>query len=263
MSTKIYWKATNYQAIISSFVLIIIGFLLLYFSKDPYIPPTLDLVLPVVGELGSILVATGIVAFLWELYAKRSFFEEIMAKIRLAEQVQNAGLVTITAGSYREIDWPGLFKNVKELDMCFAYARTWRHINTLYLQDLALKSDANVRVIVPDPENADVMRELSRRFETTPDELKNRVNEAISEFNSIFRDCKARYSLWYLMTTPLFSFYRFDDTTIIALHKHGKNRGQIPVFQVNRGGDLYKFAENELNTILDEKNGLARPITNL
>jgi len=240
-----------------------IGSLFIAIYKHYSPTENIDLILSVLKELGAILISTGIVALLWELIAKRSFFEEIMEKIKLAEQVRNAGLKTITNGSYREIDWPNLFKNVKDLDLCFAYARTWRHINTLYLQDLASKPDVHIRVMIPDPENPDIMRELSQRFEITPEDLKSRVNEAIAELNSIFLNCKAKYALWYLTTTPLFSVYRFDNTMIIALHKHGKNRGQIPVFQVERDGDLYKFAERELNTILDKNNGLAKLITDV
>ncbi len=263
MGHKIYKKMNSYQTIILSVLLVIVGILFLIPDKYYSSIEIMDLILSILHELGAILIATGIVALIWELIAKRSFFEEIMEKIELADQIRDSGLVKITTGSYREIDWPDLFRNVKELDMCFAYARTWRHINTLYLQDVALRSDAVLRIIIPDPENAEVMRELSQRFETTPEELVTRVNEAINELNSIFHNCKAKYSLWYLTTTPIFSFYRFDDTIILALYKHGKNREQIPVFQFTRGGDLYKFVESELNTILDEKNGLAKQITNI
>lgn len=261
MSSRIYWKATNYQAIILSVGLLLTGVILLFLSKSPT-SLNIDLFLSVLRELGAILVATGIVALLWELFAKRSLFEEIMEKIRLAEQVRNAGLVNITTRLYREIDWPELFKNVRELDMCFVYARTWRHINTLYLQDLASKPDVRIRVIIPDPENIEIIKELSQRFEMTPDELKKQINEAVAELENIFdENCKAKYSLWYLLTTPVFSFYKFDNTAIITLQRYGKDIGGLPAFEVKKGGDLYRFIENELNSILNEENGLAKLVS--
>lgn len=264
MSIKIFRKATDYQTLILSAGVMLIGFMLLFLSKYPVWPMTIDQFLSIIGELGAILIATGIVAFLWEKSAKRSFFEEIMEKIKLAEQVRNSGLVTVTTKALREVDWPELFKNARELDMCFAYARTWRHMNTLSLQDLASRSDVRIRLIIPDPENVKIIEELSRRFEMTPDELKNQINESIAELNDIFNEnCKAKYSLWYLLTTPVFSFYRFDNTAIITLQRYGKYRGGLPSFEVKKGGDLYQFIENELNFILDEKNGLAKPINKL
>jgi len=36
-----------------------------------------------------------------------------------------------------------------------------------------------------------------------------------------------------------------------------------PTFEVKKGGDLYRFIENELNSILNEGNGLARRIDRL
>jgi hypothetical protein len=264
MSIRIYRIATDYQTLILSAGVVLIGFILLFLSKYPVWPPTMDMFLSIVGELGGILIAAGVVAFLWEKSAKRSFFEEIMEKIKLAEQVRDLGLVTITTKAYREVDWPELFRNVRELDMCFAYARTWRHMNTLYLQDLASRSDVRIRLIIPDPENVEIIKELSRRFEMTPDELKSQINEAKAEFDEIFNDnCKAKYSLWYLLTTPVFSFYRFDNTAIITLQRYGKYKGGLPSFEVKKGGELYQFIENELDFILDEKNGMAKPITKL
>lgn len=252
---------TDYQTWILSVGIALLGFIFIFISKYPVWPINIKLILSILGELGTLLIATGIVTFLWEKSAKRSFFEEIMEKIKLSEQVRNSGLVTITTKAYREIDWHKLFENVKELDMCFAYARTWRHMNTLYLQDLASRSDVKIRVMIPDPENIDVISELSRRFEINQDELKKQINEAIAELDSIFdKNCNAKYSLWYLRIAPIFTFYRFDNTAIITLQRYGRDRGELPTFEVTKGGDLYRFIEFELNSILDEENGLARSI---
>ncbi|MEI2762483.1 hypothetical protein [Methanothrix soehngenii] len=91
MGHKIYKKMNSYQTIILSVLLVIVGILFLIPDKYYSSIEIMDLILSILHELGAILIATGIVALIWELIAKRSFFEEIMEKIELADQIRDSG----------------------------------------------------------------------------------------------------------------------------------------------------------------------------
>ena len=44
--------------------------------------------------------------------------------------------------------------------------------------------------------------------------------------------------------------YRFDRTVILALGSYKQSKGFVPHFVANEGGSLYKFVEEEFNTII-------------
>jgi len=58
-------------------------------------------------------MASGLVAIIWEISIKRTFFNEVMEKVGLATDVDKAGLISVTMQFYNDIDWEELFKNVK------------------------------------------------------------------------------------------------------------------------------------------------------
>jgi len=258
---KIHREITTLRTIFISAGIAVFGILLLIVEAYYPCDTNYEAVRCVIKELGGIFVATGTVAVLWELAAKRAFFEEILDKVKLADEVRAAGITSITNEFYRGIDWPALFGKVKMLDIFFSYGQTWRHIHTLELKELANRDGAQIRVILPDPDSEEIVKELARRFDATEDEVKKRIKDASDDFQEKFRNgCKASCSLWYIPLAPLFSFYRFDDIIILSLFKHRSGRGGVPAFEVQRGGSLYEFIDQEIKAFIDGDEPLARCI---
>jgi len=79
-----------------------------------------------------------------------------------------------------------MFKTVKNLDIFFAYGRTWIATNEQELKKIAKHSGTNIRVFLPDPENEGIIKELGNRFKKTPTEVKNLILESSESFKSIF-----------------------------------------------------------------------------
>lgn len=65
-----------------------------------------------IQELGSFLIGSVAIALVWELYVKRSFFEEIFAAIGISRNLQEAGISQFEL-DYKEFDWKDLFKRAK------------------------------------------------------------------------------------------------------------------------------------------------------
>jgi len=57
----------------------------------------------------------------------------------------------------------------------------------------------------------------------------------------------------------MFSFYRFDNLVVLALYRHHKVRGGIPVFIAEKGGTIYDFVQEELDKFV-EPEGLAKKV---
>jgi|SRR5579862_647206 len=213
-------------------------------------------------ELGSMLVISVAIGFLWELRAKRSLLTELLAKAKLAENVRSAGLVAITTDFQRGIEWAEELQKVTKLDVFFAYGRTWRATNNEDLRKLARKEDARIRVVLPDPDSPQLIAELARRFATTEEKTKVLIEEAAADFKKVFlepSDVIAEFSLWYLPESPVFSLYRFDHKAVLVLYNHRKERGGIPAMVVEEGGSLYTFARDEFESMIQE-GGVAKRV---
>lgn len=217
----------------------------------------------VIRDVGSLLLVTVAITLLWELWAKRAFLDEVLAKVQLAQEIKLAGLVRVTDVWHRDIDWPSLFRNVNKLDIFFAYGHTWRSNNDTQLKKLAAKKEARIRVVLPDPQDKQTVSELARRFNQTPEQLRRSIREAEKYFRDlgcISAGSGAQINIWCLPAAPLFAFYRFDRIAVLTLYSHSRQRTPVPTFVVEMGGTLYDYIRKEFDAMISP-GGLAKLFT--
>ncbi|MGZ8709517.1 MAG: hypothetical protein ACXW28_04765, partial [Thermoanaerobaculia bacterium] len=117
-------RVVNYVALSASIGAVLLGFLVLYLASKDDIFFTHPNVREVTREVGAVVVVTGLLTIFWELIAKRSFAEELLARVGTGKEIAASGLVGVTPNFHRDIDWPDLFRNTRELDIFFAYGGT-------------------------------------------------------------------------------------------------------------------------------------------
>lgn len=114
-----------------------------------------------------------------------------------------------------------------------------------------------MRLIVPDPDNVSVMKDLAHRFKVADEVMMaDRVRHAIEEYKSLFLSASndtLDFSIWVHHETPVTSFYRFDKYAVITLYKHAKGRGNVPTLIAERGGSLYEYIEAEVDSLVKGK----------
>jgi hypothetical protein len=256
---KLYSERTNLRTFVLAIIVAFLGFILLYFSFSGYLKGV-EVWQTVVENVGSFFLIAGLIAFLWELWVKRAFLDEILAKVQMADEVKQAGFVRVTDTFHRGIDWEQLFRSVRKLDIFFAYGHTWRSTHSEELKAVATRKDARIRVVLPDYEDAQTVSELARQFNYSPEKLKSLIREAEKDFKDlrhINANNGAQIDIWLLPSVPHFSFYRFDHLAIIALNSHSRERVPVPTFVVEMGGTLYDYIRKEFEAMI-KKDGLAR-----
>jgi hypothetical protein len=250
-------RITWLSATTISSALFLIGFLLLLGVEEfAWLSINYPAVSTFLKEVGSIIMASGLVAIIWEISIKRTFFNEVMEKVGLATDVDKAGLIGVTMQFYNDIDWEELFKNVKKLDILFSYGGTWRHVNTVQLRELADRG-VSIRVVLPDTKEENLMIQLGNRYGYDADEMGRKICEAKNDFKETFDGTSSDLKLYCTKIAPLFDVYRFDDVAIITMFKHRRTRVPVPVFQAKRGGDIYDFVDSELKAFFDGPNPIA------
>lgn len=189
---------------------------------------------------------------------KRAFLDEVFSAVRISETFRRAGIKETFFNFVTDIRWNELFAGVNDFEAFISYARTWRNIVRGYLVELANNPKANVRLVLPDPENPTVLAEIARRFNTEPEHLKKLMQDSIADYDAIFSNGRCTSKRVLVPTTPVYTYYRFDTRILVALYRNGDQRGTVPAFLISRGG-LYDFFTNDMNELFGEPEPLAEP----
>ena len=201
-------------------------------------------------ELGSLLFVAVAVTLIWELAGKRAFLDEVLSRVHISQNLRQAGIEE-TFFRFTDIRWNELFAGVTDFEAFLSYGYTWRKTVRSYLVDLASNPRAKVQLVLPDPENATVLAELARRFDTDPEHLKNLMQESIADYDTIFSNAPCEYNRVLVSRTPLYTYYRFDRRILFALYKNSDQQGAVPALLISRGG-LYEFFSNDMKELVTE-----------
>lgn len=260
-------QITNLRTYVASGFIFIFGILLLIFSENFNFSQGYFWVKNVSSNIGGLLIASVSIAMLWELFSKRSFLDELLAKTGLSEEIRTVGVTGVSLNPVKGPDFTKLIKGAERLDIFVCYANTWRANFEEDLKFLAGKKNCRIRLIVPDPENLEIMKDLAKRFNAKDDRtMSSRISQAIEEYKALFssvNNSSLDFSVWIHDETPVSSFYRFDRCAVITLYKHAKGRGNSPTLVAERGGSLYSYIESEIDSMVkgaDNYKKLARKI---
>ncbi len=247
-SNPLYRTAANLSSAIVAIILSVLGLAMLLVAQW-VVPATWLGGSAFVAQLGGLLLATGIVTVGWEMLGRRHFARELMDMAGFSHDLQRSGVVRIDTQYLDTAIWNELFENVTKLDVLVAYAATWRNSHRKDLERVAAKPGSRIRVYLPDPNDDLTLRTLAHRFNTTPEALRSKIEEAAKDFASLGRDGGGTVEVWYRAGDLLFSCYRFDTRAVITLYSHTRERlTSVPTF-VTKEGDLYAFVRSELDAI--------------
>lgn len=200
-------------------------------------------------ELGATVFSLGIIALVWELFARRTFMREVLDSVELADQVADSGLQQICWNYNLDIPWEELFNRSTDVDLFFSYARTWRHSNYPHIERLVSRKGTKLRVILPNANNPAITAELARRFDTTPQEVCDSIRQAAGYYLSLpaqFPD-KGEVECRFVDACPLMAIYLFSESGVLSLHSHQQKRIEVPALQVEAKRPMYCFMKSEFD----------------
>jgi len=210
-------------------------------AKIPTNFPTWKSLISSIGSLGLASVAISII---WEFFQKRGFTQELLEYFHLSENLHESGIEKM---SYRfdEVDWKLLFDNCLRFDLFITYGRSWRGTNETRLIEIAKRTGAIVRIVLPDPENGDLVKQFATRYRKSQPEIKGLIEEAIKDFKKFMGGREASFELKVTDRPPTNTYYRFNDRMLVTLYNYNDEKGNIPVFLLKKGGRMTDFFEFE------------------
>lgn len=141
-------------------------------------------------HVGSFVIASVVMAVIFEFWQLRGLLEDVFAQARIAEQLKRARITGFSTAFHAQdqVPWPRLFRESNRLDIVLAYGRTWRNTHDQELRRFLSRSDVVLEVVLPDPDSDPVMNEMASRFSISVTELRARIDEAEGHFRSIGGD---------------------------------------------------------------------------
>jgi len=102
----------NLSSALTAAVMVLLGLVMLILSAAS---PTASIREAVLGQVGGLLFATGVLTIAWELVGRRAFAREVLARANLKRDLVDTGLVQVTR-DYLRVDWAGLFDGSTRLE---------------------------------------------------------------------------------------------------------------------------------------------------
>ncbi|MFG2552901.1 hypothetical protein [Streptomyces sp. NPDC048581] len=252
MTSNPYRRVTSLQYGLISVISLLVGILLLYVSGLPWFDehPTFG---TLANQFGGLVIASVTLAVLWELVGKRSFSREMLEILRLKNDVDTAGLEAIGTDYVKVFDWENRLETAKNLDVFAAWATTWRNTHQARLTRVASRSDAKIRICLPDPSNPDCVKLFATRFNMTEDRVRSKLTEAIDGYKALDGSSgSGRVEIYVSPVFRAFTAYRIDGHFIVSLYHHKDSRsGSIPALSCREGGSLYEFFLDDLEGVLN------------
>ncbi|NKQ26579.1 hypothetical protein [Streptomyces galbus] len=203
------------------------------------------------NQLGGLAIVSVAIALLWELAGRRAFFNEMLEVHNLKNDVVQSALESIGTDYTKALDWSATISNARQLDVFSAWANTWRNQNLSALSTLIAKSNAKIRVFVPDPTDRNCVKALASRFGYSESEAKGKITEAIDGYKQLDGATPSgRLEIWTSPVYRVFTSYRIDDRIVVTLYHHATGqRASVPVLVCREGGSLFTFFESDLEVV--------------
>ncbi len=188
---------------------------------------------------------------------------ESMQVTQELERLKRVGISNAGIMPYSDVNWNRLFADSMNVDLMFAYARTWRKSHAVELNQLAKRENAVIRVLLPDPEDDQSVAELSCRLgkkdRADVEAFRERIFEAAADFITLSRELTTRATIEtrFYPFAPQYTFYRFDSQGILCMgsHRTSGKRGVI-TFEVS-AGPILEYAKEEFDQLFESR--LGRP----
>lgn len=218
--------------------LIVIALVLFLISPDNALGEVLK-------QVAATLLTTAILTIAWERILRKRTAQEIYSLTNLSHEITSGGIDKFTR-DYKEVPWKDLFQQADYLRVFLLYGNTWRATHDSAIRNL-IEKKKSVTVILPDPDNNELMTSLCERFDTmTSEQLKSKIVEAAEEFAKI-----KGVDIHVINRSPLFTAYDFGNSSVITLYSHRRQRANVPTFTLT-DGSMHEFVHEEFSVLLSQ-----------
>jgi hypothetical protein len=144
-----------------------------------------------------------------------------------------------------------MIRSATKITLYFIHSRRWRENNNDFIQQFIAKPEAELNVFLPDLNNTQLIRNLMEHFDDGP-HIPGLIADAYRYFSNLKKHGKAKVTIRLFNIYPTYTFYRFDDTYIVAMYPCTAIRKSVPAFEVESLGTFAGFISYDIEQLLRE-----------
>ena len=133
----------------------------------------------------------------------------------------------------------------------YIHSRRWRENHDETIRAFLKRDGTTLEVFLPDLEVHELMFSLGKHFDDGP-QIPGMVVDAYRYFTRLAREYRKPAQVWLFARYPTFSFYRFDERTVMALYSNSVARKDLPAFEVTNESALGRFVARDIADLKKE-----------
>lgn len=148
-------------------------------------------------------------------------------------------------------DFEHLIIDASKIILYFIHSRRWRENNNEYIQKFLKKPEAQLCVFLPDLGNKQLIKNLMAHFDDGP-HIPGFIADAYRYFLDLRRRNSGKVTIHLFNIYPTYTFYKFDETYIVAMYPTTVIRKPVPAFEVASYGTFGEFISHDIDQLLHE-----------
>lgn len=194
--------------------------------------------------ISSTIATVSLANVLWEVIAKENFAKSVLKQVKISENIAQSGIDAIHV-DFRDINWKEEFENTKSFKAAFTYAYSWRSQNDSTIRKFLASNNhrKNSFIIVPNPQNNEIMAEYDRRFCFEKGDTRKKVEDCIKYYYDL------KMPIYLFDGSLQSSYYLMDKDGIMSFFTHSKEKTTVPAIRASKNGNMYMYIQADLNSI--------------
>jgi hypothetical protein len=149
-----------------------------------------------------------------------------------------------------------LIGSAGRMSLYFIHSRRWRENHDAALKAFLGRDGTSLEIFLPDLENHELMFSIARHFDDGP-LVPALVVDGYKYFGRLAREFGKPAHVWLFSRYPTYSFYRFDDRTVMALYSNTAAKKELPALEITTDGTLGQFLASDIADLRKECRKLA------
>ena len=146
--------------------------------------------------------------------------------------------------------FPASIDSSLSLTTMFIHSRRWRENYNAVLNKFLLKERAKIIAFLPNLKNKTLIDEIKSHFDDG-EHLEFFISDAYRYYAQLKSRFPEKIEVRCFSLYPNYSFYKFDDTAIIAMYTNTTKRRSVPTINITSKGEFWNFLGDDLDLLLD------------
>lgn len=180
-----------------------------------------------------------------------STIKRLITERSSAIKKENPGF--IKAGFFTDFDKESerLLALSSQIWLYFIHSRRWRESNHEAILNFLKKPKSKLFVFLPDLKNKPLIESIMGHFDDGL-HIPEFVADVYRYFSDLKKDFKHKVVIRLFNVYPTYTFYKFDDTFLVALYPTTANRKTVPAFLIDANSPYGEFFSLDLKQLFKE-----------